>query len=119
MDEVESRLISRSFLAVIRHLETETRLIRARFRYRKKLAFSPGFLDVLVAAHPLGRVGGRNIEDVLVAETGLEPVWLSSFDFKSNAYTNSATRPYKTCFLILMEAPTGIEPVYKVLQTSA
>ena len=30
---------------------------------------------------------------LLVAETGLEPVRVSPFDFKSNAYTNSATRP--------------------------
>ena len=29
----------------------------------------------------------------LVAGTGLEPVRVSPFDFKSNAYTNSATRP--------------------------
>ena len=30
--------------------------------------------------------------DLLVPEMGLEPIWISPFDFKSNAYTNSATR---------------------------
>ena len=29
---------------------------------------------------------------LLVPEMGLEPIWISPFDFKSNAYTNSATR---------------------------
>ncbi len=28
----------------------------------------------------------------LVPEMGLEPIWIAPFDFKSNAYTNSATR---------------------------
>ena len=28
----------------------------------------------------------------MVPEMGLEPIWFSPFDFKSNAYTNSATR---------------------------
>ena len=28
----------------------------------------------------------------LVPEMGLEPIWISPFDFKSNAYTNSAIR---------------------------
>ena len=28
----------------------------------------------------------------MVPEMGLEPIWISPFDFKSNAYTNSATR---------------------------
>ena len=28
----------------------------------------------------------------VVPEMGLEPIWISPFDFKSNAYTNSATR---------------------------
>lgn len=72
---------------------------------------------------------------------GLEPIWISPFDFKSNAYTNSAIRAsLRQCFLeapfcrqaikatehgeesllsFVVEAPTGIEPVYKVLQTSA
>ena len=62
---------------------------------------------------------------------GLEPIWISPFDFKSNAYTNSAIRAYwKRRFAPwdatvitkparVLEAPTGIEPVYKVLQTSA
>ena len=30
--------------------------------------------------------------DLLVPEMGLEPIWISPFDFKSNAYTNSAIR---------------------------
>ena len=30
----------------------------------------------------------------LVPEMGLEPIWISPFDFKSNAYTNSAIRAY-------------------------
>ena len=81
---------------------------------------------------------------------GLEPIWISPFDFKSNAYTNSATRalfhsarrvpkgrmgfmeaPFcrkaikaaehnkESLLSFVVEAPTGIEPVYKVLQTSA
>lgn len=51
----------------------------------------------------------------MVGEVGLEPTRLiQPADFKSAAYTNSATRP--NCKL---EAPTGIEPVYEVLQTSA
>ena len=113
---------------------------------------------------------------------GLEPIWISPFDFKSNAYTNSAIRASlrsarrvprgerasflnssikSRCFGFsqsearllterarknskepilarileappwplgpngesenrrFLEAPTGIEPVYKVLQTSA
>ena len=81
---------------------------------------------------------------------GLEPIWISPFDFKSNAYTNSAirasllgnssikssyfgfsrsearllteraTKNSKEPILArILEAPTGIEPVYKVLQTSA
>ena len=29
---------------------------------------------------------------LLVPEMGLEPIWISPFDFKSNAYTNSAIR---------------------------
>ena len=28
----------------------------------------------------------------MVPEMGLEPIWISPFDFKSNAYTNSAIR---------------------------
>ena len=28
----------------------------------------------------------------MVPEMGLEPIWIAPFDFKSNAYTNSATR---------------------------
>ena len=31
---------------------------------------------------------------LLVPEMGLEPIWISPFDFKSNAYTNSAIRAY-------------------------
>lgn len=69
----------------------------------------------------------------MVGEVGLEPTrLLRPADFKSAAYTNSATRPY---YFVLqstthsstmprihfhyLEAPTGIEPVYEVLQTSA
>ena len=47
-------------------------------------------------------------------------------DFKSAAYTNSATRAHLVCPTrpngrtgINLEAPTGIEPVYAVLQTAA
>ncbi len=58
-------------------------------------------------------------------------------DFKSLAYTNSATRPHKnlevpfcvscqgaeqenaSSLAIFLEVPTGIEPVYAVLQTAA
>ena len=65
---------------------------------------------------------------------GLEPIWIAPFDFKSNAYTNSATRAggaasaegsqgaeqeNESSLSVFLEAPTGIEPVYKVLQTSA
>ena len=73
----------------------------------------------------------------VVPRMGLEPIWISPFDFKSNAYTNSATRANKfggavlplgnqgaehdeeSLLSFVVEAPTGIEPVYKVLQTSA
>ncbi len=49
----------------------------------------------------------------MVGEEGLEPSrFIQPTDFKSVAYTNSATRPS-------MEAPTGFEPVYAVLQTAA
>jgi hypothetical protein len=34
------------------------------------------------------------INQNLVPGMGLEPIWISPFDFKSNAYTNSATRAY-------------------------
>ena len=30
----------------------------------------------------------------MVGEMGLEPIWISPFDFKSNAYTNSAIRAW-------------------------
>ena len=49
----------------------------------------------------------------LVPEMGLGPITLSGADFKSAAYTNSATRAHH------LEVPTGIEPVYAVLQTAA
>lgn len=32
------------------------------------------------------------LEPFMVPEMGLEPIWISPFDFKSNAYTNSAIR---------------------------
>lgn len=47
------------------------------------------------------------------ARRDLNPQSLWEFDFKSNAYTNSATRPK------ILEAPTGNAPVYAVLQTAA
>ena len=50
----------------------------------------------------------------MVGEEGLEPSRLiQPTDFKSVAYTSSATRP------CILEAPTGFEPVYAVLQTAA
>ncbi len=74
-----------------------------------------------------GRGGTRTLKEINPA------------DFKSAAYTNSATRPY-SCHMAafrsiseaslgyasftrlifdILEAPTGIEPVYAVLQTAA
>lgn len=57
----------------------------------------------------------KTSEDVLmVGEAGLEPArLLRPTDFKSVAYTDSATRPYN------MEARMGVAPIYEVLQTSA
>ncbi len=47
----------------------------------------------------------------MVGEEGLEPSSLiKAADFKSAVYTIPP---------LSLEAPTGIEPVYKVLQTSA
>ena len=36
----------------------------------------------------------------MVAGTGLEPVRIAPFDFKSNAYTNSAIRPPYIYYII-------------------
>ncbi len=53
----------------------------------------------------------------MVREVGLEPTRLiQSTDFKSVAYTDSATLANVQ---ILVEAPTGFAPVYAVLQTAA
>ena len=50
---------------------------------------------------------------IVVGEVGLEPTSLiQATDFKSVAYTNSATRPG-------LEARTGFAPAYMVLQTTA
>lgn len=48
-------------------------------------------LSPIVSKNFLGAVGDN---DLLVPEMGLEPIWISPFDFKSNAYTNSAIRAY-------------------------
>ena len=64
-------------------------------------------------------VGGLNNHH-LVGEEGLEPSSLAATDFKSAAYTNSATRPGLRCRLYqILEARTRFELVYEVLQTSA
>ena len=36
---------------------------------------------------------------------GLEPIWISPFDFKSNAYTNSAIRAYPIIITQISEIP--------------
>ena len=36
--------------------------------------------------------GNFKVSSEMVPEMGLEPIWIAPFDFKSNAYTNSATR---------------------------
>ena len=42
------------------------------------------------------------LQKKMVAETGLEPVRVAPFDFKSNAYTNSATRPPLLNYIIYL-----------------
>ena len=41
----------------------------------------------------------------VVPEMGLEPIWISPFDFKSNAYTNSAIRAFVGVEATLERAP--------------
>ncbi len=48
----------------------------------------------------------------MVPSARIELAWIPPFDFKSNAYTSSANWAN-------LEVPTGIEPVYAVLQTAA
>ena len=41
----------------------------------------------------------------MVPEMGLEPIWISPFDFKSNAYTNSAIRATYPYYIIKIIIP--------------
>ena len=58
-----------------------------------------------------------------VPGAGIEPAWLAPGDFKSPVSTSFTTRAgaqdASTCEHENLEAPSGIEPLYEVLQTSA
>lgn len=84
------------------------------------------FATSYASCHYACQFKNRPIEPVreMVGEEGLEPSrFFRPADFKSTAYTNSATRPHgnPANFNLrgFVEARTGVEPVYKVLQTSA
>ncbi len=68
----------------------------------------------LCAAH--NSVSEKPLSSILVPEVGLEPTSLTAADFKSTAYTNSATRAYIIYYVfsyLINEASAGIEPAYK------
>ena len=66
--------------------------------------------DALRASHLLA--SKKPMSSLLVGEGGLEPPSLSTLVPKTNAYTNSATRPtiYPTRFYLVSVRPEGIEP---------
>ena len=50
------------------------------------------FLALILAFWLFGTKKDSEESNFVVPEMGLEPIWISPFDFKSNAYTNSAIR---------------------------